>query len=162
MAYNKVVFGDRVLIDLTGDTVKPEHLLAGSLAHDSEGNLIGGEIPLVESEQFIITQKDDMIQIQEGYHDGSDTIMIDEENRNLIVPENIRNGVTILGETGTMFSADDITSQEKTVTPTAMGQTVNPDPGYNFLTWVTIEPISLVEEPNEAGGTTVTIGRDKY
>ena len=34
MAYNKVVYGAQVLIDLTADTVDPEHLLAGKTAHD--------------------------------------------------------------------------------------------------------------------------------
>lgn len=31
---NKVIYGGRVLIDLTGDTVDPSKLLKGSKAHD--------------------------------------------------------------------------------------------------------------------------------
>ena len=34
---NKVIYGGRVLIDLTGDTVDPSKLLKGSKAHDKSG-----------------------------------------------------------------------------------------------------------------------------
>ena len=33
MAINKVVYGDQVLIDLTGDTVTADKLLSGFTAH---------------------------------------------------------------------------------------------------------------------------------
>lgn len=39
---NKVIYGGRVLIDLTGDTVDPSKLLAGSKAHDKSGAQIEG------------------------------------------------------------------------------------------------------------------------
>lgn len=42
MAYNKIVYGDKVLIDLTQDTVDPASLLAGTKAHDKSGALITG------------------------------------------------------------------------------------------------------------------------
>ena len=42
MAYNKVVYGAQVLIDLTADTVDPEHLLLGKTAHDQSGEVITG------------------------------------------------------------------------------------------------------------------------
>ena len=42
MAYNKVVYGEQTLIDLTNDTVDPEHLLAGKTAHDKSGEVITG------------------------------------------------------------------------------------------------------------------------
>ena len=40
--YNKVQFADRVLIDLTQDTVNPEVLKEGETAHDNSGNQIVG------------------------------------------------------------------------------------------------------------------------
>lgn len=43
MAINKVVYGDRVLIDLTQDTVAPDTLLQGVTAHDKSGAIIFGE-----------------------------------------------------------------------------------------------------------------------
>lgn len=42
MAYNKVVYGEQVLIDLTEDTVDPQHLLTGKTAHDKTGEAITG------------------------------------------------------------------------------------------------------------------------
>lgn len=39
---NKVIYGGRVLIDLTGDTVDPSKLLKGSKAHDKSGAQIEG------------------------------------------------------------------------------------------------------------------------
>ena len=41
-AYNKVIYGDKVLIDLTQDTVTPESLLSGAKAHDKRGYSING------------------------------------------------------------------------------------------------------------------------
>lgn len=42
MAYNQVIYGEQVLIDLTTDTVDPAHLLAGITAHDKSGEVITG------------------------------------------------------------------------------------------------------------------------
>lgn len=42
---NKVIFGGRVLIDLTADTVTKQNLLANVKAHDKTGALITGECP---------------------------------------------------------------------------------------------------------------------
>ena len=42
---NKVIYGGRVLIDLTGDTVDPSKLLKGSKAHDKSGAQIEGACP---------------------------------------------------------------------------------------------------------------------
>lgn len=45
MAVNKVEYGGRTLIDLTGDTVTPETLVRGATAHNAAGELIEGENP---------------------------------------------------------------------------------------------------------------------
>ena len=42
MAYNKVVYGSKVLIDLTGDTITPDKLASGVTAHDKSGEAITG------------------------------------------------------------------------------------------------------------------------
>lgn len=44
MAANKVVFGEEVIMDLTGDSVSPENLLAGETAHDRAGNPVTGAV----------------------------------------------------------------------------------------------------------------------
>lgn len=47
MAISKVVYGDNTLIDLTGDTVTPDSLLAGATAHTSNGSKITGTLKTV-------------------------------------------------------------------------------------------------------------------
>lgn len=42
MAYNKVIYGGKTLIDLTGDTITPEQLKSGVTAHDKSGEVIQG------------------------------------------------------------------------------------------------------------------------
>ena len=37
MGYNKVIFGGKTIIDLTGDTVTEDKILSGYTAHDKSG-----------------------------------------------------------------------------------------------------------------------------
>ena len=46
MEINKVVYNGNTLIDLTGDTVTPEVMLAGYTAHDASGEEIEGSIEI--------------------------------------------------------------------------------------------------------------------
>lgn len=43
MAVNKVVFNDETIIDLTQDTVTPQTLIVGTVAHNASGEIITGE-----------------------------------------------------------------------------------------------------------------------
>ena len=45
MAINKVIYGGNTLIDLTGDSVTKDKLLAGYTAHDKSGEVIEGTCP---------------------------------------------------------------------------------------------------------------------
>lgn len=45
MAYNKITYGGKTLIDLTSDTVDAEHLAKGYVAHDKSGKVIEGNAP---------------------------------------------------------------------------------------------------------------------
>ena len=92
-----------------------------------------------------------------GYHDGSGKVTIASTEQAKIIATNIRQGVTILGVTGTMSSTEGLNAQSKTVTPTAAGFDVVPDSGFNSLASVTVAPIPYVESDNSAGGKTVTI-----
>lgn len=47
MATNKIIYGGRTLIDLTGDSVTPKTLLEGATAHDKSGAAILGAVPRV-------------------------------------------------------------------------------------------------------------------
>lgn len=42
MAANKVIFNNKVLIDLTGDTVTEKSLLRGYTAHKADGTIVTG------------------------------------------------------------------------------------------------------------------------
>lgn len=42
MSYNKVIFGGKTIIDLTGDTVTDDKILSGYTAHDKSGASIEG------------------------------------------------------------------------------------------------------------------------
>lgn len=42
MGYSKIIYGDKVLMDLTGDTVAADTLLRGATAHGKDGERIAG------------------------------------------------------------------------------------------------------------------------
>lgn len=159
MGNNKIVFGDRVLIDLTGDTIKPEFLLEGETAHNNAGDSINGTIPRIWLRELIFESKDGQIQIPEGYHDGKGVVVLDYIARELLVPENIRNGISILGVLGSMEAMGEILAHGKSVEPLDQEQMVKPDAGYDYLNWVAVKPITFLEDLNDAGGITITIGR---
>lgn len=52
MAISKVNYGNKVLLDLTGDTIKKEKLLSGFTAHDASGEQITGTMAIQESNYF--------------------------------------------------------------------------------------------------------------
>ena len=95
--------------------------------------------------------------IQNGYHDGSGTVSISSTEQAKLIAENIRQGVEILGVTGTMSGSEDVNAQTKTITPTTSSQTITPDTGYNYFTQITVNAIPYTETDNAAGGKTVTI-----
>ena len=105
-----------------------------------------------------ISAKAGVYNVPQGFHDGSGKVQIASTEQAKIIPENIRDGVSILGVTGTMSGSEDVKAQSKEVTPSKTEQVVLPDSGYNALTQVTVKAIPYVESDNSAGGKTVTIG----
>lgn len=59
MGYNKVTYGDKVLIDLSQDTVIPRRMVKGYTAHAADGSIIEGQYNLpsftVDPETQILT-----------------------------------------------------------------------------------------------------------
>ena len=49
MAYNKVIYANRTIMDLTGDTVTADTLVEGKIAHNAKGEQIVGimKVPTV-------------------------------------------------------------------------------------------------------------------
>lgn len=105
-----------------------------------------------------ITTKAQEYTVPQGYHDGSGKVSIAATEQAKIIAENIREGITILGVEGIMSGSEDMSAQAKTVTPTFTAQVVAPDTGYNCLSQVTVNAITVTYADNSAGGKTVTIG----
>lgn len=105
-----------------------------------------------------ISTKSGKYTVPQGYHDGSGGVQIDSTEQAKIIPENIRDGVTILGVEGTMSGSEDVKSQRKEVTPSFEQQVILPGSGYTHLSQVTVAAIPMSITDNSAGGKTVTIG----
>lgn len=191
MSYNKIIYGTKTLIDLTGDSVTADNLLSGITAHDKSGDLITGTCSydantskatamaseiLAGKTAFVkgnavtgtmknngsivgtIATKSGTYSVPIGYHDGGGKVSIATDEQNKIIASNIREGITILGVTGSMSGSENMKPQAKTVTPTTTKQEILPDENYNCLSSVTVNAIPYNESENEAGGITVTIG----
>ena len=123
------------------------------------GSVLTGTMPNRGAVSGTISDKSTPYTIPQGYHDGSGTVGLDSSSANALVANNIREGVEILGVTGTMSGSENMKPQSKTVTPSSTAQTILPDsPTYNCLSQVTVNAIPYTETDNAAGGKTVTIG----
>ena len=77
LKYNKVVINNKVIIDLTTDTVTPETLLSGRVAHSSDGSTIVGTYRLPSfdisdvlkdsSGEPVLDSSDNTIETDTGY-----------------------------------------------------------------------------------------------
>lgn len=143
--------------DTRSATAKVAEVLAGSTFY-ARGQALVGTMPNNAGIGETIDNKDDEIVVPIGYHDGSGVIKIDTVEKAKIIPENIKQGVTVLGVVGSLEPSSAVTAQGKSVTPSPSPQTVLPDSGYDYLSQVVVRAIPYVEVPNSAGGTTVTIG----
>lgn len=188
--YNKVIYGGKVLIDLTGDTITPADLAKGVIAHDKsgaeitgtstkdsdtsadtaaaseilrgktahvKGKLVTGTMPNNGAVSGSINTVAGQYTIPQGYHDGSGKVSISEAEQAKLVAKNIRQGVVVLGITGTMSTTEGLKAQAKTATPKTTKQTIIPDETYNALSQVEIAAITYTETDNDAGGLTVAI-----
>ena len=164
---NKVIYGGRVLIDLTGDTVDPSKLLKGSKAHDKSGAQIEGACTFDVDSTDATAVAAEILFGKTAYVSGNKLtgtmknnggkVGIDATEKGKLIANNIREGVTILGVEGTMSGSENMKPQAKTVTPSTAKQTILPDTEYNCLSQVEVEAIPYVEADNPAGGVTVTI-----
>lgn len=93
-----------------------------------------------------------------GYHDGSGKVKIAATEQAKLIPANIKQGVEVLGVTGTLEPSSNVKAHAKSVTPTFSEQIVLPDDGFDYLSQVTVAAIPYTETDNSAGGVTLTIG----
>lgn len=142
----------------SGDaTVAVAEILSGKTAY-ARGTKLTGSMPNNGSFKGTIENLEDVIKIPQGYHDGAGGVQIMLSEQQKLIAENIKQGITILGVTGTLEPSSEITVHAKTVTPTQSSQVVLPDSGYDYLSQVTVNAIPYTETDNSAGGKTATIG----
>ena len=137
-------------------TVKVAEMLIGKTAY-ARGAKLTGTMPNNGSISLTISEVNEEVSVAQGYHDGSGKVSILETEKAKLIASNIKQGITILGVTGTLEPSSAIKVHSKTVTPKTTQQTIIPDEGYDYLAQVTVNPIPYVETDNSAGGKTVTI-----
>ena len=142
--------------DTSQDTLTVAEALAGKTFH-ARGTAYTGTMPNNGSVTGTISTVAGSYTIPAGYHDGSGSVSIDSTDQAKIIAENIKDGVEILGVTGT-YTGEGVTAQTKSATPTWQQQTILPDSGYDYLAQVTVAAIPITYTDNAAGGVTVTIG----
>lgn len=122
------------------------------------GVKVTGTMPNNGAKTLSITNKSTPVTIPMGFHDGSGKAQIAADEQAKLIPTNIREGITVLGVTGTMSGSEGMKPQAKNVTPTFAQQEVLPDDGYNCLSSVTVEAIPVTYTDNEQGGQTLKVG----
>lgn len=144
--------------DTSDATAGAAEILAGKTAYVT-GSKVTGTMPNNGAKTLNVIKKGVSVPIPQGYHDGSGKAQVDPTEEAKLIPENIRDGITILGVEGTMSGTEDAKPQAKTVTPSFEQQVVAPDsPTYNYLSQVTVAAIPVAYTDNAQGGQTVTIG----
>ena len=143
-------------VNSTAATAVAAEILSGKTAY-ARGSIVTGSMVNNGAITGTIATKAGTYTVPIGYHDGSGKVGINSTEQSKIIPANIKQGIIILGVTGTCEPSSSVTAQAKTVTPSTTKQTVLPEAGYDYLSQVVVNAIAYVETTNSAGGTTVTI-----
>lgn len=144
--------------DTSDDTATADEILNTKTAH-ARGTAITGRMPNNGGIEGYISDKDDVLTIPQGYHDGSGTAQLAAAQKDLLTPGNIKRGVTLLGVVGDYGGEAVSVETNKNASASLTGPVeVTPSSGYDYLAKVTIAQIPVTRTINSAGGYTVSIG----
>ena len=143
--------------DTSDATAVAAEILTGKTAYKN-GTKLTGTMPNRGAQTGSISTVTGNVTIQQGYHDGSGSINIATTEQAKLIATNIREGVTILGVTGTMSGSENMNATQVNVTPYTTAQTILPPSGYNAISEIEVAAIAYTQTDNAAGGVTVTIG----
>ena len=155
MGVNKIALPNEVLIDLTGDTVDADSLLAGRKAHNAAGDQITGTMPDNAASTVTLDVYNTSHTIRAGRHSGSGKVQIVPQTKT-VKPDTYEQTVT--PDSGKVLSAvavDAIQTEENTFTPTAAGTIIMPSSG-KYLSKVTVNPVPTMTKtvtPTESAQT---------
>ena len=171
---NKIIYGGNTLIDLTSDTVSAAKVLSGFTFHAPSGetetgtctydaytsDATAGDAEVLATKTFY---KNGVKHTGEMTNNGAvtgaiSTVAQEYTEQQKLIASNIKQGIVLLGVTGT-YSGEAVDVQSnKNATPSASQQVITPDANYDYLAQVTVLAIPYTETVNSAGGLTVTIG----